>query len=628
MRGDTVDMPSEPKGSDGRFTDLELASWIVRDDGWWGSPQETCDELLARVACLSDRRAALVPIRNPRLLAWGAVTKGQAGVPVTIAQAIEQLCQQAYAGTLDWPAGPGPLEILALRVSQGILTLAQAQVEAVDIGARGDLITPYARAVALLAVHTCADGEVLKGMQLATLLNKAARGASPPDEREIDGATAWRWAVGSYVECARMSLCERPDGRLYQAGLAAASEVVTWGDVHGAAAHGEAYALLGCFLLDPHAAARDPDRYEQSMSLWRAKAVDADLMSLMPEPVDALHQARAAFEAVLALLDPASSGRYWKAYVQTLYHLTHLDPGGVDFDLAALARQALAHLTEPNDAAFVPFVELVLCSVDTDASPSSPSMAGGWIEEMLQACGPMQTAYTGCWWAELALQRHDPVGAATILEQLAPVLHNLQNEDLYRQVMGLELVVLRALAPPELTDTDRSFVDRMGEILSHLTNLTREQGADLMLGVACTAGDTNEENAGLQVLALACQADPNLRDRRGDEVSYLGAMLHYGQACNDFTAHDLPAAIEGDANAAFGFVECGLKSVAQDCLDRACKLALVDMQTAVAFLKALGPRQLRLESELGASATTAIANAFRLSPDPPKNRAVRRPGPA
>jgi len=127
---------------------VDLARWQAGADGWWGDPEEPTAALVARMQELDDRKAEILPFLRPRLLQPGAVS-GQSGRSGYLARLSESL----YHAEQRFPVGLGPVEAIGTRLLGRVISSEVACADAKTLGRHGDLIAPYAQALAMYLVE-------------------------------------------------------------------------------------------------------------------------------------------------------------------------------------------------------------------------------------------------------------------------------------------------------------------------------------------------------------------------------------------------------------------------------------------------------------------------------------------
>jgi hypothetical protein len=627
--------PSRPTGhhdgepDDGElFSDEEVAAWKVGANGWWGGDEETALELLVRVSGLPSNRANIVVMRHPRMLQPEVISHLDASAPPEARDALETvrvLSHDAYIGSLEWPIGLGPLEILGARVMDRVLSLDSALGLAAQIGQRGDAIVPYARAVARFVVRQAHDGHTELSVELAAILLAATRAAPASDDR-VDDWTAWRWAADAHVEVARASLSAVPDDRLFWSARDVADEILAWGRSKGVEEERLAWSLVGRYLLDVYTGDKGLESYEMAYVAWQGRRVAAPHCSgpgedrPMPEPIEALREAVQALRRAVGLSAGAGAGTEWKALVQAQYSLFWIDPdagehGASEAERLATARTALEHFHPVFDADKRPFVQLVLGQLERDHGGSADDVSGQAEHELplvliAEHVGVRSAVTTGIWRLNQLLERGEP-GAAGLLVEMDALTVDHADENLRSQLLHAHVQVLRSGLPAGMTSSDGP-LDRRLEVLERLHALSVPAiHADALLGLAATSGDTDEEALGLQLLDRAVALDDSLLHRHPAAMAMLVAVLHYGLACNLGSAEHFRVAIEEYGDAAVAFVNCGLPAKAKHCIRRIGENAAIDVGTATATIVTFARHALELERSLDAHASAAIAMALR-----------------
>ena len=619
---------------DGGLSPDERARWVVGADGWWGSTSESPADLLKRMAGLSPSGAEVIPFRHPRLLAVGTVhdLQAQDGINPTVLKQVVGYSRAAYAGSLKWPIGTGPVETLWVRVSSNMLSLDQAVPQAKAIGCRGDLIAPYARAIARWTVQQSAEQQSDASLQMVRLMLAAAEAATPGIDVTSNGWTAWRWAADAFVEVAKASLEWVPDDALFADAWRLLPRIIAWGKRKGAGEHGLALSLLGRFLLDPYAADKPAERYDEAFARWQSRRTPTNGTNPaepMPEPADALRQSADALWEAVGLLDGGAAAGAWKALVQALHTLAAVDPdaaahGASDSDVIAAARSALENIDAQTHQYLIPFVQGVLADHQArltrsgGTAPAAPareqpvgSQSGESLALLAERVGRRQAITTGIWRFGQALD--DPSRAAVILAETWKLAANHGDEELRREVLHAHLELMVFQLPDELRDRTRPLADRVTRLDTMLAGAGSAAIAAALLGLAAISGTTNEELLGLELVTRALKLDPGIREQIPVQLTYLIALLGFGKACNLGEAEQTADAIEAYASAADIFIDCGVSDMARQCMQRITANATADTSTAIAAVLGLGRSGLKFGRSLDRDTNALIAEILRTS---------------
>jgi CHAT domain len=610
----------------------EQARWAVGADGWWGSRDDSAADLLRRMSQLSPSRAEVIPFRHPRLLAATTVhsLQAQPGVDAGTLEQVTRYSQAAYTDSLEWPVGLGPIESLWQRVTRNMLSLDEALMEAAAIGRRGDLIAPYARALARWTVQQAMEQQPDASLQIARLTLAAAEAAEPG--AAADGWPAWRWAADAFTEVAKASLVWKPDDALYVSTRALLERIIAWGKGNGPRQYGLALSLLGRFLLDPYTADKPAERYEEALELWQSRRrpnYDAPQAPPMPEPVDALRESADALREAAGLLDRGAAAVVWKALVQALHTLSIIDPdaavrGAGDADVVAVAISALERIDPVTHGDLIPFVQLVLDDHEKRLARSGPVASPTALEHeqtalqseesldaLAERAGRRQAITTGMWRFNQALE-DDPARAAVILSETWRLAADHGDQELRREVLHAHLTLLVRELPSQLR-IPAPLADRVRQLDSALASADPVAVGGALLGLAANSGATNEELLGLNLLNRALELDPDIPQRMPMQFSYLLALLRFGHACNLGQAKQLADAIEAYGSAADTFIDCGVPDMARQCIQRIGGDASADASTAIAAVLGLGRSGLKFARSLDRDTNALIAQILRTS---------------
>lgn len=300
----------------GGQVDADLARWHAGADGWWGDPAEPVPALMARMDKLQDWQAEILPFLRPRLLRPGAVA-GAAGRPAYVAG----LSQNLYRGQQHFPVGLGPVEAIGTRLLGHVVSAEVARGEAETLGRHGDLIAPYAQALAMYLVQQADRNDPAQALLLATVVLAMADVAQPGTDVTPDGWTSWRWAADAYVEVACGALCRRADLELYRSTRLLVDSVVRWGADRDRGQRGESLALLGHFLLTPFTPNAGFLREDDP---WRP--VQDPMQPGNPRSTYALREAAAVLSDAVKAAPDRAAPRTWEQYVTAKEMVSMYDP--------------------------------------------------------------------------------------------------------------------------------------------------------------------------------------------------------------------------------------------------------------------------------------------------------------
>jgi hypothetical protein len=301
----------------GDHVEADLARWQTGADGWWGDPGESTAELFARMEQLAGYKAEILPFLRPRLLQPGVIT-GQGGPSAYLVQ----LSRSLYEETQVFPVGLGPVEAIGVRLLGRVIGLEVACDEARTLAQQGDLIAPYAQALAVYLVRQASGGgDPTKVLPLATVALAMAEGQQPGTDTTLSGWTSWRCAADAYVEIAGSVLCRQADVGLYDRTREVAASVVDWGAERGSGERSQSLALLGNFLLRPFTADAGFLREDDP---WRQ--VQKPMQPGNPRSTYALREAASTLDDAIAAGECQVDTRTWLDYVTAHSMVAKFDP--------------------------------------------------------------------------------------------------------------------------------------------------------------------------------------------------------------------------------------------------------------------------------------------------------------
>lgn len=621
--------PRDDGGPDGDevLSADERARWAVGADDWWGSASESPAELVQRMAGLPPADADVILFRHPRLLDVHVARDlhERGGLDPAVLAHVADYSRAAYADALEWPFGVGPIESTWLRVSRGIVSIEQAVLEAEAIGRRGDMIAPYARAVARWTLQRADEQESDAHLEIARLMLAAGEAATPGTDTTTNGWTAWRWAAHAFAGVASASLMRVPDDALYAQARALISRITAWAEGKGPRERGLAQSELGRFLLDPYAAGKPAERYGTAYALWQERVRrrnGAAPVEPMPTPADALRQSADALREATGLLDGHDAAVAWKALVQALHTLAAVDPdavahGASDEDIVAAARSALEHISPRTHGHLIPYLQIILADHQNRIAAASepqdhPPEQEESLESLAERVTKREAIMVGRWRSHQVLDR-DPARAEAILAETWALAADHEDEELRRDVMHAQLTLLARRLPDELMDPTCPLADRVSRLDAALAGASPADASATLLGLAAISGMTNEEVLGLEFTGRALELDPGIRERMPVQVTYLIAILRYGHACNLGNAQQAAAAIDAYASAARVSVDCGLLNMARQCIQRIASMADEDTSTATAAVVGLASAGIEFGRRLGRETNMTIAQILRAS---------------
>lgn len=286
---------------------------------WAGRSSDAPLILLRRLAESDDDKAETFTFAHPRLLRPDTLSLLRAAAtsePERAALAgLERFRRAIEANHRAYLFGVGPIERLWRHVYVGAIRVVDAEQLAMDPCIAGQLFNIY------VSVLGWSLGQANERNTWNVLISEArvlyaAAQASPVEDR----AECLSLAGNVYVECARVALCNEPDGRLYRRAVDVAQVVVEEGRSRSKEALARGLSLLGRLKLDPYTANMSPagywDQYElrfgrpQYRPTGDAPSTEDGLD--MPGPADALREAsehlRAAVE-IGAGLDQAMTSK-------------------------------------------------------------------------------------------------------------------------------------------------------------------------------------------------------------------------------------------------------------------------------------------------------------------------------
>jgi hypothetical protein len=493
----------------------------------------------------------------------------------------------------------GADQFLALwqRVEAGELTPAQAQEDAVNLGATlGEDICVNVYAAGDATEELAHSGRWKRGLALATLARAAALGITP---RTPAADQCLIFATAAYIEVAHAVLVDHPDPELYEAARAAGEA-----DAERAAGAGwprlQGLLLfrLGSMLLDAYTTGRDPTahNYEHELNLWRERAhhqnephlrrllstrleldesgavVRRPPVESMPAPLDALTIAEDFLRRAAPLVSDDRRGRTLKALAQTLAFKRALGGEVTEAEFLAVAGEALAALPADELQARLALLAMV-------GERGGPIDANDLISRLEEKFDTLQDDETTAWdaagQAAGLLARSDPARALDVLmlrkRLTGPWDDQGAREGHYR--LEIQLLVQRDAPDWVMADAQRDgsiasvSARALAEADAPPPRSTARSRAAACLAVLAAAAGFDEERIAIeqQERRRLSTIDSTLTGEHSEAVIYLVASLHEGEAVNQFGAGNHRRALREYARAAPIFLGCGLPARALHC---------------------------------------------------------------
>lgn len=578
---------------------------------WAGRSADSPFDLLRRLATLADDQVVRLAFAHPRLLRPDTLALLRAEVrsaPERAALAALERCRQLIEeDSRAYLTGLGPVERLWQHVEAGALRFADAEELAGDPWVAGQLFDIYIRALGRWTVGAAHEhGAWQRSLGQARVLYAAAQ-ASPEDGRAENVSLAGV----AYVECAKVALCEEPDGRLYRRAVDVAQTVVEARRGMGTEALARGLCLLGRLKLDPCTAELMPfgcreqfaRRFTRAHFHPTVEAAGADLD--MPAPADALREASDHLRVALELGAGPDQPMTAKALVQALWYRYHV-VGDVDrAEVEDAARTALEVISPERDPDRWSFVEFVL----RGGTDECPGRLPAPVDELVVHYGRPRTL-------QLALTAtaacEDPAGVLAIVDEVRPVAVEHGDPELYNLLLTAEYHVIGEGLAPDVTDGDGPPDRRLRQLHRRARRLrwTEEQLQAAQVRLAFRTQYENLEEQGLRLLTEVATSSSVFARERADAIGGLAVNLMFGQARNLGAARRFLPAMEWYADALGCYVDAGLRDMALLCVHRMAGMAEGDSTLSAYLLAHLALHALPLEAAFGPAATEALQDVY------------------
>ncbi|TDC20109.1 CHAT domain-containing protein [Streptomyces sp. 8K308] len=468
---------------------------------------------------------------------------------------------------------------LAARVRGRVVTPAEAAERVAEPERE---LRPAALAAVLASVAQAIPAGPPRA--LLPLLSLAMAAAEP--RWGTDRGGLWWWTADLYVEAARLSLVEVPDGAVFRRARRVVDGQIAVlradQDPAAVAELGETLFAAGLLHTTPYVGHMTGLSFEGAQELWRRRelrhrsfAPDAEPPGdpetgpdEMPAPEAAAREAVRYHREAVGLTTGHVRGRALKALAEALSLLAGVERGpGHDREIRAAVREAFDLLDPARDPLGFLYLlrvltrlgELALPEHLSDLLPVSPGDLPPHEREAVSA---------------ETLQLLDEAGRHDLAAQLlGGAGHASHPTDPARRRRWWDSVV-HALPGDRLACLPRSV--RRHEAAERLRSVMAEQGwsaperAAALVHLAAHCAGAEAEDLGRQLLAEARRTAPEWTAEHHDPLCYLDARLAYGLAAR---AEDTEprAAAEWYANAAESNAACGQTDLALADLDAAAR---------------------------------------------------------
>jgi CHAT domain-containing protein len=513
--------------------------------------------------------------------------------------------------------GPGPLEVLCERVSNGEITLETAETLAKKENITESLTAPY-----LLRLSGYCRGGAHEGRwRLALQQEKIIRAAiaALPDSK--DWGKVRNDLDLDWIEVVHAVLVQLPDGRLYRSALAVGEKLLEHAKNTGdTELFGETSHLLGTMHLDPYSTNFVNVNYQDQIDEWRRKLRDelGDAVSTvppeqldMPSPVEALGLAVKYLQQATEFRKESLRPFSLKALGQANKWLEVA--GGVEDKSATIraSREALNSVDKvANPLLWVTALDQLAHEGETMDFGPLHELLKTPVDEFVHRLGGLD-ALQLVDHAASALSGSDPVRSLELYRLSEPLISRFADDRARSNRCDRELnVILTGLAPelpanePAASLEDRA--EKLREGAQQQGWDARKLAAGLIL-LAAISQKTREEQAGLRLLEEATTVAPVLAANHANALQCLRGNLHLGDGVNHYDRGDWGGAIAGYTRALAEYFRLKLDTRAMNALRRINDLASKEgANVALEVARGLMPLALRIEADLGDPARDLI----------------------
>ncbi|MFJ5932860.1 CHAT domain-containing protein [Streptomyces sp. NPDC093071] len=428
------------------------------------------------------------------------------------------------------------------------------------------------------ALHLVESGTPRDAVPVLTLVLEAA---SVRWGREVGGP--WWWAADAYVEAARLSLVERPDGQLFRrAHDAVRVQIDALRGVTGAAGTDELAQTLfaaGLLHLSPYLGEAAGWDFTSALSIReerqrRHQSLHPDdpahtAVPDMPPPSDAAAAAVTYLRESADLSTGHERGRVLKALAEALSFLAGMRRESYDHEILIAAREAFDVIDPRRD----PLAHLYLLRIlYRFGELTLPDSLAALLPVPLAVIRQRQELHeASCIFAEaltLAREAHRLDLQARLLREADRDLPYLSMDSHRRLRWSSEVHCLaddRLICAPEQM--------QVGLLADHVRSSAEaeawpaEQRAATLLHLAAHADPEQEGDIGRDLINEVRQTSPSLFRRHVDAITYLDATLAHDRGAHAQRQEQLGTAAALFASAAFDFALCRQTDLALAALD-------------------------------------------------------------
>jgi hypothetical protein len=505
-----------------------------------------------------------------------------------------------------YPAGVGPIEVEAKRVSDGETSLkaALAQVREPDVVVQ--LAPIYVHALTWHAEQLASSKEGETALLWMRLLAEACLATCPGksinEKLEI--------AATGFIQVAGVALGSYPDGEMLHAADALGKDVLTRLPASGAdPRRGALLHALGTLYSDP---VSGPSGWgtEESVRVQQMRKLEAlkgpALARLhqekypFPGARDALETALGYYERALNDREGERRGVTLKAMVQTLEFLARASGAPADLNrIRELGAEALTLLPPENYHHRALVASMARLGLETSQAPSaSPEFHSP--ESVLAASAALSPA--------------DPAGALKVLLDAKALFEDAGTEmERRKRLIAMTRLIPRAHGGELKAPLTESFNETINRVFQTAQDeqWSLDRFASTLVWLALHSEPSNDEAIGLRLLGMATQQSPTIGGYQ-EAVAYLYATLCIGTAVNALNGNTPSEAVQAYGQSLAPLLRLGMPSAVFELLGRMADVAIRPGEDMVfAVVGALAPVAFEIDRALGPEGDEALQAVYR-----------------
>ncbi|MEK7466634.1 MAG: CHAT domain-containing protein [Planctomycetota bacterium] len=522
-------------------------------------------------------------------------------------------------GNSKSPIGLQPIELLWLSQERHLVSLAVAQHQAAELGARGTVSPSYLRHCSRSALGAAMHGgQRRQGIARQRITRSAAEAlAESPEKTGLLQEIVLDW-----MEIVHLALTEIADGRLYR-------EAMSDGEALLAAARGgpsqrlvaQTLFRLALLNLDPFIVGRPSSNYEASIRHWEAGFAEEfaeELRGLpeadwkMPSPAEALGRAVKYLREMIDHAEGDAMVRGLKALIQALgWHSLVSQADLNQVEIGDLCRRALARLDPSRHP--VQWLE-VLGALPNHGEVNLLEEADRVLrrspDQLVHDVGPVVAIDAIRSGIRLLMGGH-AARALDLLRSAKPLVERHGSDADRSAWLEDELTIATLAIGPDMVTPIAPYGVQVAE--EELRRRADEGSWDRrtlcagLLRLARISGQTDEERAGLALLEEAVRLAPAFVESLLQPINLLRAILHRNAAVNEWKAGNWADATAEYGTALRGYVDLRLVEKSHDCLVWIEDLARIAApEVAVQVVRQVAPLALKLEALIGERAILSL----------------------